>query len=165
MSTARTEGFMILSRLPFIICLFFSGILSGLFAMGTIVIQPVSVRLPTEAQILFRQQMISRLHYLAQFLMLGAFFSSVFTAIFSSLGWSRALLLFNVAMFGLSILITLLGNVPLNHRFMEWQLNAPPGNWTKLVRKWALYDKIRFGLCLLSFSLALVAWSLTETTR
>jgi Domain of unknown function (DUF1772) len=152
---------MIWSWVLFLSSLLFSGLMAGLFAMGTVVIQPVSVSLPAEPHILLRQRMIPKLHYLAPPIMLGALAGNLLTAIFFAAGWSRLLLLVNVAMYGASILITLLGNVPLNHQFMKWQPKALPDNWRELVRRWGVCDRTRFALCLLSFLFALVATGLT----
>jgi len=106
--------------------------------------------------------MIARFRYLAPPAMLGALVSNLLTAIIITPGWSQLLLLFNVAMYCASILITLLGNVPLNRQFMEWQPKALPGNWMELIRRWAVYDQIRFALCLLGFLFALIATGLTR---
>lgn len=140
--------------------LLFSGFLAGVFGMGTVVIQPVSLGLPAEAHILLRQRMIPRLHYLAPPVMLGALFSNLLLSIFFASGWGRGLLLLNVALYCASVLITLRGNVPLNHQFMEWKPGALPANWAGLVRRWGVYDQVRFALCLLAFLLALFATDL-----
>jgi hypothetical protein len=152
---------MLLPKIVSLSSLLFAGFLAGLFGMGTVIIQPVAVNLPAEAHILFRQRMIPRLHYFAPPIMLGALLSSLLNAIFFTSSWSRALQLFNVAMYCASILITLLGNVPLNRRFMEWTPQALPENWMELVHQWAVYDLIRFALCLLALFSALIATALT----
>jgi Domain of unknown function (DUF1772) len=150
-----------LPEMLFLSSLLFSGLLAGMFGMGTVVIQPVSISLPTEAHILFRQRMIPRLHYLAPPAMLGSLLSSLSVAIFFTSGWSRALLLLNAGLYCASILITLLGNVPLNHQFMKWKPSTLPENWMNLVHRWGVYDQVRFALCLLAFLSALIAASLT----
>jgi hypothetical protein len=144
----------------FLSALLFGGFLAGLFGMGTIVIQPVAAGLPADSHIVFRQRMIPRLHYLAPPVMLGALLSSFFTAILFTSGWSRALLLLNSAMYAASIFITLLGNVPLNHQIMDWKPQALPENWMEVIRRWAVYDQIRFALCSLAFLSDLIATGL-----
>jgi hypothetical protein len=156
---------MSLQYMPFILGSFFSGVLAGLLTMGTLVIQPVSDSLPLEARIRFRQQMIPRLHALAPTLGMGALLSSLASAIFFSSGWSRRLLIFHIAMLTAAILITLLGNVPLNRHFLAWQPSTPPAHWLAMMRRWARYDQMRCGLCVLSFGCALLAWSLAATMR
>jgi len=153
---------VVIVHLSFVLWLFFPGILAGLFAMGTIVLQPASTRLPAEAQVLLRQQMIPMLHYLAPPIMIGALVSSFISAVAFASGWSRTLLFLNSALYGASLLITLFGNVPLNNQIMEWQADAPPGNWMDLIQKWSLYDQVRFCLCLLSFLSALIAASFSR---
>jgi Domain of unknown function (DUF1772) len=138
------KGPVVISRLSFVLGLFFPGILAGLFAMGTIVLQPASTRLPAEAQVLLRQQMIPILHFLAPPLMIGALVSSLVSAVAFASGWNRALSFLNSVLCAASLLITLFGNVPLNNQIMEWQANAPPGNWMDLIQKWSFYDQVSF---------------------
>jgi hypothetical protein len=149
-----------LASLDWIAQFFLNGVLVGIFTMGTLVLQPVSLRLAAEAHIMLRQQMISRLHYLAPPLMVGALISMIVGYLFFSSGWSSVLLALNVILLSSILGITLLGNVPLNRRFMTWQPKLPPENWITFVRKWELYDQIRFVLCLASFVIALAAHKL-----
>jgi uncharacterized membrane protein len=41
------------------------------------------------------------------------------------------------------LLITVLGNVPINNRIMTWSINSPPSNWTELSEKWWRFHIVR----------------------
>ncbi len=151
---------MLLRDLALLSSLLFAGFLAGLFGMGTAVIQPAAASLPPGAHLLFRQQMIPRLHYLAPPIMLGALLSNLITVIFYASSWSWVFLVFNVVGYCACVLITLLGNVPLNHQFMKWKPESLPENWQELIHRWAVYDQIRFAISLLAFLSALVATGL-----
>jgi uncharacterized membrane protein len=157
MSIRSFVTFAILTMILAFSTLLFSGLLAGLFAMGTLVIQPVSIELPSEAHVLFRQRMIPRLHYLAPPIMFCALFSNLFLSISLASGWSRALLRMNAVLYCESILVTLWGNVPLNRQFMKWKPATLAENWMELIRRWGVYDQVRFVLCLIAFLSALVA--------
>lgn len=92
--------------------------------MDTVVIEPVSENLPAEAHVLCRQRMIPRLHRMAPPLMLDAIITQPAHSNLRHVQVESGASALHPAVYGASILITLLGNVTLNHQFTELEAKA-----------------------------------------
>lgn len=137
--------------------LLIAGVLTGLFFMGTVVLEPAVEKLPPEAHILFRQQMIPRLHRLAPPLMVSVLLCSIFVTVWGSKGISQVLEGASSALSVFILLTTIIGNVPLNQQFSAWKATNLPLNWQDLVARWAFLDQARCGAALVMFALQLSA--------
>ncbi len=137
--------------------LLIAGVLTGLFFMGTVVLEPAVEQLPPEAHILFRQQMIPRLHRLAPPLMVSVLLCSIFVTVWGCKGISQVLEGTSSALSVFILLTTILGNVPLNQQFSAWKATHLPLNWQDLVARWAFLDRVRCGAALVMFALQLSA--------
>lgn len=58
------------------------------------------------------------------------------------------------------MLITRLGNVPLQEQMLQWTPDAMPANWTALSDEWWSYHIMRAIVALIA--LALVVWTVVQ---
>lgn len=57
----------------------------------------------------------------------------------------------------LSVLVTVLGNWPINYQIATWSLTAPPANWTDLSHRWWRLHMARTALLVGALCLVIVA--------
>jgi uncharacterized membrane protein len=146
-----------LLNLVWSLCLLATGVMTGLFFMGTVVLEPAVEQLPSDAHLLFRQQLIPRLRRLAPPLMIVVLLCSVCVTVWGSKGISQVFLGGSSALSAFILLTTFFGNVPLNEQFSAWEASDLPLNWQELVARWSLFDRVRCVASLAIFGLQLTA--------
>ncbi len=145
------------SNLVWCLCLLTTGVMTGLFVMGTVVVEPAVEQLPSVAHLLLRQQLIPRLQRLAPPLMISVLLCSVFVTVWGSKGISQVFLGGSSLLSAFILLTTFFGNVPLNEQFSAWEASALPLNWRERVARWSLFDRVRCVASLAIFGLQLTA--------
>ena len=55
------------------------------------------------------------------------------------------------------VLLTLLGNWPINNQIITWNANSPPSNWTDLRDAWWKFHVARFVVAIIGLSCLLLA--------
>ncbi len=145
------------SNLVWCLSLLTTGVMTGLFLTGTVVLEPAVERLPSEAHLLFRQQLIPRLQRLAPPLMGAALLCSVLVTVWGGRGISQIFFGGSAVLSAFILLTTFFGNVPLNEQFSAWEATNLPGNWQNLIARWSLFDRVRCVASLAVFGLQLAA--------
>jgi len=56
-----------------------------------------------------------------------------------------------------AVLLTLLGNWPINNQIITWNANSPPSNWTELRDTWWRFHVARFVMGIIGLSCLLLA--------
>jgi len=136
-----------------------TGLLAGIFLMGSVAIRPAAAALEPDAHLLLRQQLIRRRAFMPWLMVFTVAASAASTvALWPSLVPVQRFAQVVVVLLALTTLgITLAVNVPLNRRFLRWTVTTIPSDWQALVRRWDTADTIRLMVALLAFGCALVA--------
>lgn len=136
--------------------LFCVGLLAGLDFVVCYAVRRSIHTLDESSQIRLRQALIRRLRILAPALFFPAFLSGLALMISE---WGNG---FPVPCAGMACLvawisITLTGTMPINKAALEWNPDAPPGNWIALVRRWERLDIVRTWVVVASFATFVIA--------
>ena len=119
-----------------------AGVLTG-NELGTwAVVHPALHRLPFEHELPAEQQITRRYGYFMPFLMLATIVSGFVAAGLTS-GDESKLLLAASGCFTAMLLITLIGNVPLNVKTLRFSPEGDSGEWRGLRRRWDLLHRAR----------------------
>jgi uncharacterized membrane protein len=135
------------------VCVFLAGILAGEEFVVRYGVHTAIAVLDERSQIQARQALIRRLRVLVPAILGPAVVSAVATLVVAGSGpgsgfrWAGALALLAF------VLITFIGTVPINQRVGTWRADAPPGDWKKVVRRWAWLDVFRSSAAILAFAL------------
>ena len=139
--------------------IFGTGIVAGVFFMGTIAVHPAAGSLDASSHIVLRQELIRRLQrFLPPFMLLPIPAAIVaLTLCRTSLSWPLEALggALSVATVGITVAV----NSPLNRRFARWAPDALPRDWERHVRRWNLAHSIRMTVALCAFACAILAGS------
>lgn len=119
------------------------GLAAGAFVLARIGLRPAAAALPTGAHITFRQALIQRLHRLMPALMGPAAFTTSALAVRDRGHAAAGRRNIAAASWILALVITRLGNVPLNEQMARWTSDSPPSNWRRSVALWNAYDTAR----------------------
>lgn len=136
---------------------FGTGVVAGVFVMGSLAIHPAAARLGASAHVLLRQELIRRLaRWMPPFMFLPVFAS--ITAMMlcgTSVFWTVEAL--GLALSLATIAITLVVNVPLNRRFAAWSPDALPRDWESHIARWNLGHSARTASAVAAFLCAILA--------
>jgi uncharacterized membrane protein len=122
-------------------------------------IQPIVTRLPYDQQVFLEQAMLKTFGRIMPMIMP---FSTVIVVVLAILSrhdtnvimWLRVVAALCIA---ITIVTTLIINVPINNLTAEWELTKSFERWTQIRNKWHLFQGLRGGLFLLSFILLVIA--------
>lgn len=145
-----------------VVCLFFCGILAGEEIVVRYGVHGSLAVLDERSQVLARQGLIGRLKVLVPMIIVPATLSSIAVVVLSGTGdgygfrWAGmvAVVAFLVFTFG--------GTVPINQRIADWRLDALPGDWQVVVRRWERIDVFRSSAAVLAFAFFLTAGVLSS---
>jgi uncharacterized membrane protein len=93
---------------------------------------------------------------LAVALNLGLLFTLISTFLARHDGSSVYLLIGASVCMLLSVLVTVLGNWPINDQIATWSVTAPPANWTELSHRWWRLHLTRAALLVVALCLVIV---------
>ncbi|GAB4038447.1 anthrone oxygenase family protein [Spirosoma gilvum] len=126
------------------IALLSTGLLAGTFFYATVNVLPTFWEVPTPIHLAFRTALMRHNALTMQLSMGIAIGMSIWfswTVRHSRLSRSFALL---AVCLGLStLLITRLGNVPINLVIKTWNLSTPPANWLDIMARWDRFHTYR----------------------
>ena len=136
--------------------LFCVGLLAGLDFVVCYAVRGSIHALDESSQIRIRQALIRRLRILAPALFFPAFISGLILMI-QNWGHGFTFHCAGVAALIVWISITLTGTMPINKAVLDWNPDAPPGNWIELVERWERLDVVRTWVVMLAFAFFLIA--------
>ena len=136
---------------------FATGLVAGVFLMGSFAVHPAAARLDASSHFLLRQQLIHRLSKLMPPLMLLSVAAciTVFIVCRTSVSWQINTLsgVLSLATMGITIAV----NVPLNRRFARWSPSALPCDWERSVQRWNAAHGARTATAVAAFVCAIFA--------
>ncbi len=133
-----------------------AGVLVG-NELGTwAVVHPALHKLPFDHEVRAEQQVTKRYGYFMPALMLAAVTSSFAGAGLTS-GQASSLLFAAGVLFTLMLLITLIGNVPLNVKTLRFNAEADPAEWHAIRSRWDRLHLVRIVLDVAGFSCIAIA--------
>jgi len=131
--------------------LLLSGLLAGAEFMVRYGVQPALSALPDRPHIQARQTLIGRLRVLVPIMMVPTLALGIsFLVTGGSMAglpfrWAGTLSLLAFA------LVSFIGTVPINIRVYDWNMDALPDHWRKVIQQWALIDVFRSSFAILAF--------------
>jgi uncharacterized membrane protein len=143
-----------------LISLFLAGMLAGEEFIVRYGVRGPLAALDDPAHIRLRQGLIRTLRVLVPAIYLPAFASGIAAAVLDgtrqgfALRWTAvlALLVWTAA--------TFFGTVPINAAALDWEPEAPPGDWKALVERWERLNTVRTWAALLAFACFVTAEAL-----
>jgi uncharacterized membrane protein len=136
---------------------FATGLVAGVFLMGSFAVHPAAARLDASSHVLLRQQLIQRLSKLMPPLMLLPVAACIIVFIFCRASVSWPINTLACALSLATVGITVAVNVPLNRCFARWSPGALPSNWQRLVRRWNAAHSARTAIAVAAFVCAIFA--------
>jgi hypothetical protein len=139
------------------ISLFLIGILAGEEFIVRYGLQPAMNKLEDRAHIQARTALVKRLKVVVPIIMLPSIIAAIFVLITTTgetgsvFRWLGAISLLAFTLF------SFLGTVPINIKVNDWNVDAPPSDWKKVVKRWELLDTFRSTFAILAFTFFLVA--------
>jgi uncharacterized membrane protein len=136
-----------------VVSVFFAGLLAGEELVVRYAVHPALARLDARGQITTRQALIVPLRVLAPALFFATLASAVVMLVVEPgpVRWGA------IAALVIWLLSTALGTVPINIRVADWDPDAPPAGWERIITRWAAIDVVRSSSAILAFALLLLA--------
>ena len=135
---------------------FATGLVAGVFVMGTFAVLPAASRLEGPAHVLLRQHLIGRLSRFMPPLMLFPIAASV-----GALALCPSSVSFTFDMLGCALSLAMIGvtvavNGPLSRRVGTWNPDALPRDWQRDIRRWNIAHSMRMVAAVGAFACAIV---------
>ena len=140
-----------------IVGLFLAGLLAGIEFVVRYGIHPALTALPDRTHLAARHEVVRIVRAIVPAILLPSVVVAVAVLVVSGPGAGLPLRWTGVAVYACYLLVVFLGTVPINSRFFDWNLDAPPDDWKAVMRRWALIDVFRSSLAILAFAVFLVA--------
>lgn len=144
---------MRLRRILSPLALAFAGLLTGNELGTLVVIHPALARLPGQAHLL-AEQSVTRGYGRVMPVLMTATFSAAAAAAGSSRGRSRWLFAGAAGCYGAMLVVTLIGNVPLNSATLRLNEQTPEDELRRIRRRWYRLHVLRVALDLDGLALA-----------
>lgn len=130
--------------IPQLLAIASTGLLAGAFMNGILNVVPTFYEEPSNVHLVFRTRLMHHNSLVMQFLM----FASIVTLLWCTVVVRYAsivtgLFILSAALALTSLLVTRLGNVPINQLIKTWPPSNPPADWLFLLNKWNKYNLIR----------------------
>ncbi len=140
-----------------IVGLFLAGLLAGIELIVRYGVHPALMALPDREHLGARHEIVRIVRVIVPAILLPSVLVSIAVLIVSGSGAGLPLRWAGVAVYVAYLLVVFFGTVPINSRFFDWNLDAPPDNWKLVMSRWALIDVFRSSLAILAFAVFLVA--------
>jgi len=137
--------------------IFGTGLVAGIFAMGTFAVHPAVFALDRAAHLSFRHQMNRRLARFMPPIMLLTVAAFIADLMLCPPSMARPLDLLATWFAVATLVITILINGPLNRRFARWTPDALPQNWTRQIRRWNFAHAFGTITSIAAFAFAILA--------
>ncbi len=146
-----------------ILSLLSTGLLAGAFFYGTLNVIPALYDVPIDVHLKYRVPLMNHNAVYMQLLTAIAIIAPVWLAIISKQIIRQRIYAFSAGAAALiSILVTRIGNVPINHLMRTWNATEAPANWPGILHQWDIYNYIRTGFAITSFVLIVIASQVKE---
>ena len=134
-----------------------AGVLTGSELTSWAIVHPTLWKLEHEEQVRAEKLMYKRFGTIDPFLMTGTT-ATCFVAASSFRGRAATLAFTAGGCYGTMLVITLLGNMPINVRVFRWdEESGEPEEWRRLRRRWDRLHNVRISLDLAGFILITLA--------
>src|SRR5882757_10898677 len=146
------------TKLSNAVALLATGILASTFFYATFNVLPTFGEVPTDIHLSFRVALMRHNALNMQLLMATGIIATAW------FGWTirqqkfpRIFAFSAIALTIATLLITRLGNIPINLEVKTWLPTAPPVNWLAIMRTWDFYHSMRTVTAIGSFLMVLIA--------
>lgn len=140
-----------------VIGLFLAGLLAGIELVVRYGIHPALVALPDRVHLAARHEIVRVVRVIVPAILLPSVALSIAVVVVTGTGDGLAFRWAGLAAYGAYLVVVFVGTVPINDRFFDWDLDAPPDDWKNVITRWAQIDVVRSSLAILAFALFLIA--------
>ena len=137
--------------------LFLAGLLAGIELVVRYGVHPALVALPDREHLEARHQIVRFVRVIVPSILVPSVLIGIAVLIFTGAGDGLPWRWVGVAVYAAYIVVVFFGTVPINARFFDWNLDAPPADWKKVITRWAAIDVVRSSLAILAFAIFLIA--------
>ncbi|KAB8158379.1 DUF1772 domain-containing protein [Streptomyces sp. 3MP-14] len=131
-----------------------SGLLAGAFGYGALSVAPTFREVPLELRLSFHAELMRANSVVMQSAMVATVMAALAVTALSR-GRARLLAGAATALAVASLLITRLGNVPINGRIRDWVTTGPPPDHAEQLARWEAFNNQRSLAALTAFALLL----------
>jgi uncharacterized membrane protein len=152
------------SRLAYGLALLSTGLLAGAFAYALFSVVPTFKAVPLDVHLQYRTALMHMNGIFMQALMAISLLTSFWLAVAlrAPTRWYAAA----AGMLALtSLLVTRLGNVPINGKIKTWSANSLPPDHAELLLRWETYHNIRTATAVAAFLLLIALIDKTGTVK
>jgi len=145
-------------RVAKLLSLMSTGFLAGVFTYAFLAIIPAWNEVPREVHFTYRVALMRHNAIVMQSIMLVGIVAPLWWAwIIRDLPEPRTCAAAAGFMNLTAVLVTRLGNVPINQLVRKWLTEPPPANYLESLHRWTVFNNIRSAAAVLGFLLILIA--------
>lgn len=140
--------------------LFLAGLLAGIEFVVRYGVHPALASLPDDIHLRARHEIVRIVRVIVPAVMLPSVLVNIAVLVLSGTGPGLPMRWAGAVTYVVYLLVVFLGTVPINGRFFDWNLDAPPADWKSTISRWALIDVFRSSAAILAFVFFLAAAAL-----
>ena len=137
--------------------LFLSGLLAGVELVVRYGIHPALMSLSDRTHLAARHEIVRIVRVIVPVILIPSVLLGIAVLIFSGAGPGLALRWVGVGIYAAYLMVVFFGTVPINDAFFDWDPDAPPADWKRVIARWAVIDIVRSSLAILAFAIFLIA--------
>jgi hypothetical protein len=141
-----------------------TGFLAGVFTYALLAIIPAWNDVPREVHFTYRVALMRHNAIVMQSIMALGIVAPLWWAwTIRAMPTARACAVAASLMNLTAVLVTRLGNVPINQLIRKWLTEPPPANYLGPLHRWTVFNNIRSAAAVFGFLLILIANALTDS--
>jgi hypothetical protein len=141
-----------------------TGFLAGVFTYALLAIIPAWNDVPREVHFTYRVALMRHNAIVMQSIMALGIVAPLWWAwTIRAMPTARACAVAASLMNLTAVLVTRLGNVPINQLIRKWLTEPPPANYLEPLHRWTVFNNIRSAAAVFGFLLILIANALTDS--
>jgi hypothetical protein len=151
-------------RVAKLLSLMSTGFLAGVFTYALLAIIPAWNDVPREVHFTYRVALMRHNAIVMQSIMALGIVAPLWWAwTIRAMPTARACAVAASLMNLTAVLVTRLGNVPINQLIRKWLTEPPPANYLEPLHRWTVFNNIRSAAAVFGFLLILIANALTDS--
>ena len=151
-------------RVAKLLSLMSTGFLAGVFTYALLAIIPAWNDVPREVHFTYRVALMRHNAIVMQSIMALGIVAPLWWAwTIRAMPTARACAVAASLMNLTAVLVTRLGNVPINQLIRKWLTETPPANYLEPLHRWTVFNNIRSAAAVFGFLLILIADALMDS--
>jgi hypothetical protein len=150
-------------RVAKLLSLISTGFLAGVFTYALFAIIPAWNEVPRDVHFTYRVALMRHNAIVMQSIMAVGIIAPLWWAwTIGAAPVARACAMAAGVMNLIAVVVTRLGNVPINQLVRKWLTEPPPVDYMRVLHRWTVFNDIRSAAAVLGFALILIADTLLE---